>query len=877
MGVSIHSDFSLWLFRASWQASVLIGLVLLAQWLFRNQLTPRWRYSLWLLVVIRLAMPFSAESGLSIFNYLKARQEPEMPGVSASDISVPTVSGYKNSAAVTPSSDAVRYLAANREPPFASQPIAVEPARAESAGIGFLKQYWLSAAICIWLAGLLGLPLHLLISTVRLARKIRRQRSMTNPAVLGLLEDCRQLMGVRVPLVVIEMKEINSPALYGFIRPRLLLPLGMVNRFTGQELRFVFLHELAHIKRHDIAMNWVMTALQSLHWFNPLVWVAFHRMREDRELACDALALSYASDDEAKPYGHTIIKLLEGFARPSAAPSLLGILEDQRQMQQRIGMIAQFRRTNRWPLLAIGLLSVLILVCLTDAKNAKSTLVSEPGRSLHTVTATPGQIADPLANASGKFSPPSAKLAAGGISMLIVDADTGAGIPQAVLNADFHLVKERRWLHFTNLVTDASGSVRVQFPTNSYEAFFIYANAAHHVPKLINWGWDGGLPPRNYIMRLHKGVKIGGQVQTEEGKPIAGAKVTVRGPSFEQSSIGSEGYGFQNAFNWVTTDSSGQWSFDQVPAEFGEFTLILEHGNYAKTTFSTDRNSRADGYLPKAAMSALWAEDAILVLQRGQTITGLVANAQGEPIPHARVRRGTLETIGDETGHFYFSHVVPGMMGLNVSADGCTEAVAKFRITNNMPQIRVQLDQAASLAGQVVDSKGSPVSGATILLGRNRYQAMDNIRASDENGRFAFTHLPKNVGDVVLTVEAEGFAPDLKVVPVSPVGADVRFQLAKGRHLKGLVVDGDGRPIVNADVSVLSWREHQTLLWHERTDATGRFYWNSAPADEMQGLIGHLYGSLQRDQTLMAFTFKTGEEEQTFTLLQGPLQNSAER
>ncbi|HZQ47944.1 MAG TPA: M56 family metallopeptidase, partial [Verrucomicrobiae bacterium] len=773
--MSIHSDFSMWLFRASWQASVLIGLVLLAQWIFHKQLTPRWRYCLWLLVVVRLAMPFSAESGLSIFNFIKTRQVLEKSRLVAAEVPVPPAAINNRLASTTPSTDAApRYIAGNREPSFASQPPVPSSHQGEAAWIELLKQYWFPAVAGVWLAGMLALPLYLILSTLRLARKISRQRSMTNPEILELLEDCRQLMGVRVPLVVIETKEINSPALYGFIRPRLLLPLGMVDRFTSQELRFVFLHELAHIKRHDIAMNWVMTALQSLHWFNPLVWLAFHRMRADRELACDALALSYTKDDEARPYGHTIIKLLEGFARPAAAPSLLGILEDQDQMKQRIGMIAQFRRTNRWPLVAVGLLAVLIMVCLTDAKTAKSTIDAASVRSQRTMAAS-------FTSVPGERPKPSARLAADGISMLILDADTGAGIPHAVLNADYHLIKERRWLHVSNMVADANGAVRVKFPTNSYEAFFIYANAEHHVPKLVNWGWDGSLPPRSYTMRLSKGVKIGGQVQTEEGEPIAGAKVIVRGPSFEQSSIGNESYGFQNEVNWVTTDTSGQWTFDQVPADFGDFTMILEHPNYAKSTFSTDRNSRADGYLPKVAMNALWSEDAVLVLQRGQTVTGLVVDAEGRPIPRPQVRRGALELTGDETGHFYFYHVVPGRMGLNITADGYAETAAKFRITNNMPAIQVQLQEAALLSGQVVDSKGAPISGATILLGKNRYQAMDNIHTSDEQGKFSFTHIPKNGGDVVLTVEAEGFAPDLKVVPLMSGGSEVRFQLARGR------------------------------------------------------------------------------------------------
>src|SRR5438093_7346096 len=57
-----------WLLRASWQASSLIGLVLLVQWLFRKKLSPGWRYALWLLVLARLAMPLSPQSPVSLFN-----------------------------------------------------------------------------------------------------------------------------------------------------------------------------------------------------------------------------------------------------------------------------------------------------------------------------------------------------------------------------------------------------------------------------------------------------------------------------------------------------------------------------------------------------------------------------------------------------------------------------------------------------------------------------------------------------------------------------------------------------------------------------------------------------------------------------------------
>jgi hypothetical protein len=93
-------------------------------------------------------------------------------------------------------------------------------------------------------------------------------------------------------------------------------------------------------------------------------------MRVDRELACDALALSYAKDEENQPYGRTIIKLLEGFGCSAWAPSLAGTVENKNQMKERISMIAKFRKTSHGPALAGVLFIGLGLVTLTDAQTS---------------------------------------------------------------------------------------------------------------------------------------------------------------------------------------------------------------------------------------------------------------------------------------------------------------------------------------------------------------------------------------------------------------------------------------------------------------------------------------------------------------------------
>jgi bla regulator protein BlaR1 len=78
----------------------------------------------------------------------------------------------------------------------------------------------------------------------------------------------------------------------GFIRPRLVFPEGLLDTLSTSQLRHILLHELSHLKRLDIVIGWAMAAVEVLHWFNPLVWVAARQMHRDRELACDADVLS---------------------------------------------------------------------------------------------------------------------------------------------------------------------------------------------------------------------------------------------------------------------------------------------------------------------------------------------------------------------------------------------------------------------------------------------------------------------------------------------------------------------------------------------------------------------------------------------------------
>ncbi|UCE47543.1 MAG: PD40 domain-containing protein, partial [Phycisphaerales bacterium] len=123
--------------------------------------------------------------------------------------------------------------------------------------------------------------------------------------------------------------------------------------------------------------GWLTSFLQVLHWFNPLVWFAFYRMRTDRELACDALVLARTQKEESQEYGRAIVGLLRRFSRSRPLPAMAGILENRSQLKRRITMIARFKKNSyQWSPLAVLLIVVLACVSLPDARRMKAAGIS---------------------------------------------------------------------------------------------------------------------------------------------------------------------------------------------------------------------------------------------------------------------------------------------------------------------------------------------------------------------------------------------------------------------------------------------------------------------------------------------------------------------
>lgn len=354
-----------WLLETTVVASILVCLILAAQRLLGHRLGPRWCHALWLILLVRMILPWTPSVSVDIGRLLPDFDR-SLPSNRSVEVQGPTRTGpafdlTSSQSTEAPSAGPIRIATepTQAEPPGPSpRPIPSEPLWPPIRRVLPL----------VWLVGAIVLGTWLLASNFALWRIVKREHPLVKEPILELFEQCKTQMGVDTIVALVPTDRIRTAALFGFIRPRLLLPRDMVETARHEELRYIFLHELGHLRRRDIYIGWLASLLQVLHWFNPLVWLAFYRMRNDRELACDALVLTRTERRESHQYGQTMVALLGRFSRTRPLPAMAGILESQSQMKRRITMIAKFDTTRyRWSPTAIIVFLILAAVSLINA------------------------------------------------------------------------------------------------------------------------------------------------------------------------------------------------------------------------------------------------------------------------------------------------------------------------------------------------------------------------------------------------------------------------------------------------------------------------------------------------------------------------------
>lgn len=342
-------------------SSVLILAVLALRRLLGGRISPRVKYALWGVVLLRLLVPFQIPM-------------PNLP--TAADLTPEPTSLTQTTIPILPSSYSMEEVEAGQAPNLylndqgqvhtANSTGTVKPSADGQRAVFSLV--WLSPAqllLGVWGAGAVILALVLLGSNLRFSAKLRRRRTSLD------LDDC--------PLPVYTVESLPSPCLFGLFRPCIYLTPQLT--LDSPTRAHVLAHELTHYRQKDHIWSALRCLALALHWYNPLVWLAVALSKRDGELSCDAGAVKALGDEERIPYGRTLVSLV---AQRSLRPEDLlscstSMVEGKGSIQERVAQLVKHPKAKKTALAAAVVLLALAAVFTFGGSQNQPEDVSQDG------------------------------------------------------------------------------------------------------------------------------------------------------------------------------------------------------------------------------------------------------------------------------------------------------------------------------------------------------------------------------------------------------------------------------------------------------------------------------------------------------------------
>lgn len=308
--------------------SLTAGLVILAicaARLLLRQAPKKFSYWLWAGAAFRLVCPFSFPAAFSLLALAPAAQ----------------------TVAETGPLTEVSYLPGAGLPAAAPGVGAADAALPQAAGAGQALGLWEVLGL-VWLLGAAALLIGALVAYLRVKVQVAT--------------------AVKFAHNVYECGAFRSPFVLGFFRPKIYIPFGLEPR----QREHVLCHESAHIQRRDYLIKPLGFLLLAIHWFNPLVWLAFHLMSRDMEMSCDEKVLSQLGEEARREYSLSLLSI--GSRRRFPAPNPLAFGETG--VKERVVNVMKFRRAKRWVTVAAAVAVVAVTAACAANPAGESLLPS---------------------------------------------------------------------------------------------------------------------------------------------------------------------------------------------------------------------------------------------------------------------------------------------------------------------------------------------------------------------------------------------------------------------------------------------------------------------------------------------------------------------
>ena len=304
------NELFLKIINTSISASWLILAVLILRFILKK--APKWVNILfWGIVAVRLICPFSFESALSLIP--SAETIPLNIGMDTT----PTINSGINAI-----NNAVNPIISQSNTPVAGA--SVNPLQIT---IGIYEY--------IWIFGMIALALYTAIGYWRLCRKVDT--------------------AIRYKDNIFQSENVSSPFVLGIIKPRIYLPFNM----NGQDLEHVVAHEQAHIRRKDHWCKPLGFLLLTIHWFNPLMWLAYTLLCRDIELACDEKVIKELGNEQRADYTQALVACSVNRRMITACPLAFGEIG----VKERVKSVMNYKKPAFWIVVLASIVCMVVAVC----------------------------------------------------------------------------------------------------------------------------------------------------------------------------------------------------------------------------------------------------------------------------------------------------------------------------------------------------------------------------------------------------------------------------------------------------------------------------------------------------------------------------------
>ena len=316
------NELFLKIINMSISASWLVLAVLILRFVLKK--APKWiNVLLWGIVAIRLICPFSFESTLSII------PSAETIPLNICMDTTPTINS-----GISAINNAVNPIISQSNTPMAGASVN-------------LLQITIGIYEYIWIFGMIALALYTAISYWRLCRKVDT--------------------AVRYKDNIFQSENVSFPFVLGIIKPRIYLPFKM----NGQYLEHVVAHEQAHICRKDHWWKPLGFLLLMIHWFNPLMWLAYVLLCRDIELACDEKVIKELGNEQRGDYTQALVACSINRRMIAACPLAFGEVS----VKERVKSVMNYKKPAFWVIIISVIVCVGVAVCfLTNPKQDSYTL-----------------------------------------------------------------------------------------------------------------------------------------------------------------------------------------------------------------------------------------------------------------------------------------------------------------------------------------------------------------------------------------------------------------------------------------------------------------------------------------------------------------------